>query len=178
MKRLLEDINHLKGNVLCIGVTDKKIMKGLKANKSIGLYELTRQQKKSFFNRNKRIKSNNGKSVKIKKFRKIFKKKSIEYLIIDLNSIFDYYKYITSNSIYICNQKIYVYGHSDYVDAKLVAQKFRRYKTVIETFQNNDKYLVVVDCREAKYSWFKEKYYLVIDFFHNIGDYISYFLTS
>lgn len=178
MKRILTDINTFEGNVLCIGVNDKKIINKLKKNSQIGLYELSRFEERKFFSRKKRIKTNDGKSVKIKKFRTLFKKKSIEYLIIDLNNVFDFYKYMASNSIYVCNTKIYIYGQSDYINAHLVAKKFKRYQTDIEKIQIDDNYLVIISCAKAKYSWFKEKFYLVIDTFHNIGDYISYFLTS
>ena len=118
------------------------------------------------------------KNIKIKKFRKSFKKKTIDYVIIDLNNIYDYYKYLASNCIYICKNKIYIYGTSDYTTAKIVASKFKRYKTTIETIQNDNEYLVIVECKDAKYSYFKEKIYIIVDSFHNLGDMISYFLTS
>lgn len=178
MKRILDDIKNFKGNVLCIGVKDKKIMSSLKKNSKIGVYELSRDEPKRFFGYKKRVKISKGRSVRIKKFRKLFKKKSIEYLIIDLNSIFDHYKFIASNSIYVCRKKIYIYGNSDYINAKLVAKKFERYKTKIERVQLDNEYLVVVDCSKAKYNFFKEKIYLIVDTFHNFGDMISYFLTS
>lgn len=178
MKRLLQDLRNFEGNTLCIGVTDKKIISVLKSNKKVGLYELSRPVKRKFFSKSKRIKTDNGKSVKIKKFRSLFKKKSIEYIIIDLNNLYDYYKYLAANSIYVCNTKVYIYGHSDYLTGKDVAAKFKRYKTEIECIQVDDNYLVIVDVSQAKYRWLKNKYYLIIDTFHNLGDYISYFLTS
>lgn len=178
MKRILSDIKNFKGNVLCIGVTDKKIMSLLNKNNKIGIYELSREKPRRFFGSKKRMKISKGKTVKIKKFRKLFKKKSMEYLIIDLNSIFDHYKFIASNSIYVCCRKIYIYGNSDYISAKMVAKKFERYNTKIERIQLDKEYLVIVDCKKAKYSYIKEKIYLIIDTFHNLGDMISYFLTS
>ena len=47
-----------------------------------------------------------------------------------------------------------------------------------ETLQIDNDYLVIVECKKAKYSRIKEKFYLIIDTFHNLGDMISYFLTS
>lgn len=178
MKNIVSEIDNFKGNVLCIGVSDKKILNSLNKNKKIGVYELTRDIPRKIFSRKKRVKTKDGKSVKINKFRKLFKKKSIEYLIIDLNSVFDYHKYIASNSIYVCNKKIYLYGDSEYVKATSVAQKYKRYKTEVECFQDENKYLVIVDVKGAKYSFFKEKLYLIIDTFYNLSDMITYFLTS
>lgn len=178
MKRILEDVKKFKGNVLCIGVNDTKIINELKCNKKISIYELKRTESRKIFSRKKRFKFYNDKSVKIKKFRSIFKKKSIEYVIIDLNNLFDYCKYMASNSIYVCNKKIYIYGDSKYYDADILASKFQRYTKSIEKIQIDTSYLVIVDCRNTKFSFIKEKFYLVIDTLHNIGDFISYFLTS
>ncbi len=178
MKKILEDIKSFKGNVLCICVDDEKITKDLFNNKNIGLYELSRNSEKKILSKNKKLKDKNGKSIKIKKFRKFFKKKSIEYILIDLNNIFDFYKYMASNSIYVCRKKIYLYGNSDYLTAKDVAKKFERYNTTIEKIQDGNNYLVIVDCSKAKYNFFKEKLYLVVDSIYNFGDLISYFLTS
>ena len=178
MKRILNDIKQFKGNVVCVGVEDRKIKKELMKNSNIGLYELNRPETKRIIFKKKRLKTNNGKSVSIKKFRKLFKKKSIEYLIIDIDKLMDYYKYIASNSIYMCNKKIYIYGTNDTIDATDISKKFKRYKTETENIQIDNEYLTIIDWKNAKYSKIKEKVFLVIDSLHNLGDMISYFLTS
>ena len=169
---LNDEIKKLQGNVVCIGVNNKKLLKLLKSNNKIGLYELVRYKKSGLFSHKRRVKMPDGKSVKIKKFRRLFKKKSINHLLIDLNNIFDYYKYIAAKGTII------IYGESDYLNASLVAQKFRRYTKNITTKQNGNKYCVIVDASDTKYRWLKDKYYIIIDTFHNLGDFISYFLTS
>lgn len=178
MKRLLDDIRTFTGNVTLVAVNDNKIKKNLSKNNNINIFELNRPERGKLFSKGKKLKSSSGKKVNIKKFRKIFKKKSVDYLIIDLNNVFDYYKYMASNSIYICNKKIYIYGNSDYLTAKDIAKKFKRYTKSIECIQIDNEYLVIVDCKNTKYRYFKERFYLVIDTFLNLGDMISYFLTS
>jgi hypothetical protein len=178
MKKIVNEIHTFKGNVLCIGVTDDKILSCLNKNNNIGLYELSRPEPRKIFSKRKRVRTKSGKSVPIKKFRKIFKRKSIDYLIINLNSVYDYYKYMASNSIYVCNRKIYIYGSSKLVTANDIGIKFKRYKTKVECIQDNDDYLVIIDSSLARFNFFKEKYYLLIDTLINLGDMISYFLTS
>ena len=178
MKRLLEDIKTFEGSVTLVAVNDNKIKRVLSKNNNINIFELNRPERGKILSRKKKLKSSSGKKVNIKKFRKIFKKKSVDYLVIDLNNVFDYYKYMASNSIYICNKKIYIYGNSDYVTAKDVGKKFKRYTKNIECIQIDNDYLVIVDCKGTKYKYFKEKFYLIIDSFLNLGDMISYFLTS
>lgn len=80
--------------------------------------------------------------------------------------------------MYTCNKKVYIYGESEYVDSKAIATKFARYKTKIERIQIENEYLVIVDCSNAKYSRIKEWFYVFIDTFINLGDMISYLLTS
>ena len=85
---------------------------------------------------------------------------------------------MASNSIYICKKKIYIYGNSDFITAEGVAKKFLRYTKNVKYIQNDTEYVVIVDCDNTKFSWFKEKLYIIIDTFHNLGDMISYILTS
>lgn len=178
MKKLYDEIRKLEGNVLCIEIRDDKIMSKLNKNNKISIYELYRNEKKGIFKRRKRIKTKGGKSVNIKKFRKIFKKKSIEYIIINIDNIYDYYKFLVSNSIYVCNTKVMVFGSSKYIDDNVIASKFKRYNVEITNYKEDDKYLCVIDVSKAKFSKIKEKFYIIIDTFINIGDMISYILTS
>ena len=178
MKNILDDIYLFKGNVLCICVEDGRILTRINKNKHVAFHELERPKKRRIFSRDRRVSNKKGKSVRIKKFRKLFKKKSIEYVIIDLNNVYDYYKYMASNSIYICKKKIYIYGNSDFITAEGVAKKFLRYTKNVKYIQNDTEYVVIVDCDNTKFSWFKEKLYVIIDTFHNLGDMISYILTS
>ncbi len=178
MKKLFDEFRKLEGNVLCIEINDDKVMSKLNKNDKISIYELYRNKKQGLFKKRKRIKTKGGKSVNIKKFRKIFKKRSIEYIVINIDNIFDYYKFLVSNSIYICNTKVLVYGTSKYIDADVIAKKFKRYDVQITNFKEDNKYLCVVDVSKAKFSRLKEKFYIMIDTFINIGDMISYILTS
>ena len=178
MKRLISEIKDFKGNTLLLGVDDNKIFDSLKKNKNISLYEIEVYTKRNFFKRDKAKENETGKRVNIKKFRKIFKRKSIDNIIINLDNMYDYYKYVASNSIYVCNNKIYIYGNKELVTTSSIVKKFNRYNTKIEVITKDDMYLVIIDSACAKYNLFKEKFYIVIDTFINLGDMISYFLTS
>ncbi len=178
MKRLIKDIKNFEGNVVCIGVNDNKIMNVLNKNSSINLYELSRQVSRNILSKRKRLKTNNGKSIKIKKFRKIFKKKSVDYLVINMDDIIDYKKFIASNSVYICKNKIYVYGTLEYASISTINRYFKRYSKNIEKIKVDDEYLFIIDVKDSKYSFVKEKFYIFIDTLYNIGDMVSYFLTS
>jgi hypothetical protein len=178
MKRLLDEIKEFKGNTLLLGVDDNKIITNLKKNKKISLYEIEIFTKRKLFSKDKAKENETGKKVNIKKFRKIFKRKSIDNIIINLDNMYDYYKYMASNSIYVCNNKIYIYGNKELVTTSSIVKKFKRYNTKIEVITKDNDYLVIIDSSKAKYNLFKDKFYIVIDTFINLGDMISYFLTS
>lgn len=178
MKRLLDEINGFKGNTLLLGVDDNKIFDSLKKNKNISLFEIEIFTKRKIFKKDKAKEIGTGKKVNIKKFRKIFKRKSIENIIINLDNMYDYYKYMASNSIYTCNNKIYIYGNKELVTTSSIVKKFKRYNTEIEVITKDNDYLVIIDSSRAKYNLFKEKFFIVVDTFINLGDIISYFLTS
>ncbi len=178
MKRIYDEVDTLKGNVLCICVNDNKITKSLNKNKNVNFFEFSRSEKRKLFSKRKKVKLNNEKKVNIKKFRKVFKKKKIDYIIIDVNNIYDYFKYMAANSIYVCSKKVYLYGKSDFITASSVAKKFERYKAKVECIQDNDEYLVIANVKKTKYSRGKEILYLIIDTFINLGDMITFLLTS
>lgn len=178
MKKIYDEIKNIKGNVLCICVNDDKIMKTLNKNKDVNLFEFSRNEKRKLFSKRKKVKLNNEKKVKIKKFRKAFKKKKIDYIIIDVNNIYDYFKYMAANCIYVCSKKVYLYGKSDFVTADFVAHKFKRYKAIINCITDTDEYLVVANVKNTEYSKVKEIFYLIIDTFINLGDMITVLLTS
>ena len=178
MKVLLDKIKNFKGNTLLLGIDDEKITKDLMKNKNVHLFEIELYKKRRIFKKDKSKEKATGKKVNIKKFRKIFKRKSIENVVINLDNMYDYYKYMASNSIDICNNKIYIYGNKELVTTSSIVKKFNRYNTKIEVITDDKNYLIIVDASLAKYNLIKEKFYVIIDTFINLGDMISYFLTS
>lgn len=178
MKKIYDELNNIKGNVLCICVDDNKIMKYLNKSKEVNLFEFSRSEKRKLFSKRKKVKLNKEKKVNIKKFRKLFKKKKVDYIIIDVNNIYDYFKYMASNCIYVCSKKVYLYGKSDFVTPKSIGKKFERYNAKVKYYKDDDEYLVVANIKNTKYSRLKEFIYLIADTFINLGDMITYLLTS
>lgn len=178
MERLNKDLKSFTGNVLCIGVTDQKIIRQLMKNSKISLYSIDRNPHKGLFSRNKKAKLNGSQKINMKKLRKKFKKKSVDYIVCNLNEIYDYFKYFLYDSVYINRKKLYLYGSSKYIDPKVLAKRFERYhaKTFVETI--GEEFLIIIHNEKSFGSFWKAKWYLLVDTFHNLGDMISQALIS
>jgi hypothetical protein len=177
MIKIINDIKDFSGNVLCVGVLDDNILMALKKIKDANVFTVDRVHSRSFF-RKKKAKTKDGKKVNIKKLRKTFKKKSIDHLICDFNEISEFFKYFIGDSVIISRGIVYIYGVPANKDYEELASRFKRYGATVKIEKEEDKILIVVDNKKSKTNWFKNKFYIVVDTFHNIGDLISAALIS
>lgn len=152
MKELKKIIKNLGGNVLGIGLSEDLIKEIENNDKIINCNLLNpyikRKKKFSLFN----------KTIKIKKIRKIFKKKKIDYIICNYDEINNYFNTFVKDSVYINKKKIYYFGN---VDIDLVKYKYGRYDTNIIIKNKN---LVEIDNSKAKNNFLKDNYYRLKDF--------------
>ena len=106
--KLEEIIKKVEGNVLTVCL-DQKLMNAFNNNNKINLYSIDSKKSKNIFkNKNKR-KTNKGKNINIKKLRKYMNKKSVDYLFCNMNEMYNYYKYFIKDSVYLNNNKLYIY---------------------------------------------------------------------
>ncbi len=176
--KLLDDAKSFNGNVVCVGVQNKDLLQALSKNKKASVFTIDFTKRRGIFSSRKKSKITNGKKINIKKLRKTFKKKSIDTLIFDLNEMYEYFKYFIGDSIIITKGKIYIYGTSQFIDPKVLINRYKRYNTTAFLEINGDNFTIIIDAKASKTTWFKNKIYLVIDTFHNIGDMISVALIS
>lgn len=152
MKELKKIIKNLDGNVLGIGLFED-LIKEIEDNDKIVNCNLLNsyikgKKKFSLFN----------KTIKIKKIRKVFKKKKIDYIICNYDEINNYFNTFIKDSIYINKKKIYYFGN---VDIDLLKYKYGRYNTNIIIKNKN---LIEIDVSKAKNNFFKDNYYRLKDF--------------
>ena len=152
MKELLKIIKNLDGKVLGIGLNEE-LVKQIENNEKIVECDLLNSYSKgkskfSLFN----------KTIRIKKIRKVFKKKKIDYVICNYDEINKYFNTFIKDSIYISKTKIYYFGNND---IELLKNKYGRYDTNIIIKNKN---LIEIDCSKAKNNFFKDNYYRLNDF--------------
>lgn len=166
MKELKKIIKGLSGTILGIGLNEE-LVKEIENNDNILECNLLNsyikgKKKFSLFN----------KTIKIKKIRKIFKKKKIDYIICNYEEINKYFNTFIKDSIYINNKKIYYFGN---IDIELLKSKYSRYDTNILVTNKN---LIEINCSNAKNNFFKDLYYRLKDFKDNIIEIIGDILMN
>ena len=170
-------IKKCKGNVLAVCL-DNKLMLQLNKNDNIGLISIESNRINGIGKKSGKKKKLNGtKNISIKKLRKYINKKSVDVLFCNMNEMNDYYKYFIKDSIYLCNNTVYLYFTNE-IDVEFIENKYRRYKTKIESTKYKNGYIVKVDVSKAKNRWFKDKLYLLHDSLYNLIELIGNILVS
>ena len=164
---LLSEAKNFSGNVLGIGDIDDKLVDILNKNDSVN--ELNIISKKNY---NMGSCSGKTKKITLKNLRK-FKKKKVNYLIVDYDNINNYLKTFIKDSIYITKEYIYFVTN----DKKIVTY-YRRYKTQIKEVKCSDKSIYIIDTRLAKNNKIKEFIYSIVDTISKLIDLITNLLLS
>lgn len=148
-------IKQIDGNVLGIGL-DEKLSDTIEKNNKIIECNLLNSYVKGKFKG-----SLFQKTIKIKKLRKVFKKKKVDYIICDYDQISKYLNTFVKDSIYINKNKLYFFGN---VDIDLINYKYQRYDTNINIKKYKNKSIVEIDNSKAKNNFLKDTYYRIKDF--------------
>lgn len=174
--KLGEIIKKIQGNVLVIGLDDNLIDKFEKNNK-VNLYAIYSNKSTGIFSKNKKKKTNKGKTINIKKLRKYINKKSVDYLIYNFDEIKEYYKYIIKDTIYLNNNIIYVYCSNE-IDKDFLISRYKRYNVEIEYVEYKNGYLFTINNKNGKNNFIKDILYFIKDTFYNIAELIGNLLIS
>ncbi len=165
-KSLYEIISEMSGNLLSIGIDEKLALKIEKNSKIVQCDNLSSMNIKiDATGPRKRLKQ-----IKIKKLKKIYNKKSIDYILCNYEHISKYLNTFVSDSIYLGNNEIYFYGD---VDCDLVTKKYQRYDTKIEIKKYKDSKIVRINIKNAKNHFIKDKLYRVVDAISNVIELIG-----
>ncbi|MBP3920246.1 MAG: hypothetical protein J6D28_01645 [Bacilli bacterium] len=174
MKKIYEITKCLSGNVLGIGV-DAKISKILKENDLVLNCNLLNSDAPG---ENEKSKKKYLKKIKIKKIRKVFKKKKIDFIICNVIEIKKNLKTFIKDSVYINKKILYIYGITD-TDLKTeLIKKYSRYNTKIEIINDNNDIILKIDNSNAKTNKIKDITYLIIDTLINMINIISDILLN
>lgn len=176
-KYLLDIIKKMEGNVIGVGI-DSKLLDGFNKNNRVNVYTIDNAKPGIGISKSKKRTTSSGKTINIKKLYKYFKKNSIDYIICNTEEVNDYLKYFIRDSIYLNNNKIYLYGNKDNMDIELLEKRYKRYKSIIEVKEYKDNVLIIIDSSNSKSNWLKNKMYFISDTLYNIVEFISNVLVS
>ena len=176
--KLINEFKNLAGSVLGIGYINDKYLKELNKNDAISVDLLTSNlasaTKKSLVAKEIRKDKKKGKSVYIKKIKKVFKRHKPDYIICNVDDVNNYLKSFIKDSLYITKDKLFIFSEENKVDLDELFNKYKRYNKSIE---KKDKYLII-DNTNYKNNILKNIWYYIIDTFIAIYDYIGTILAS
>lgn len=167
---LIDQIKQMNGRLLGVGIKNPKVLDQIHENSKIISCDLLDELEKgtSGSSKGKKIKK-----INLNQIRKQYKKKQINFLIVDEKMIQDV-KTFVKDSIYITNTKI-IYILDD--DSK-IEKKYKRYKTKIEMLECLDGKLLMVDVTKAKNNKIKEFFYEILDYFLLLEEWITNLLIN
>lgn len=174
--KLEEIIKKTQGNVLVIGLDDKLLNKFDKNNK-VNLYSIYSNKTTDIFSKTKKKQTNQGKTINIKKLRRYINKKSVDYIICNMEEIKDYYKYIIKDTIYLNNNMIYVYSSNE-IDKEFIISKYKRYNVEMTFNEYKNGYIITIDNKNGKNNYLKDKLYIIKDTIYNMAEIIGNLLVS
>lgn len=166
-KELIKLINSFKGNVLAIGIDDK-LSDAIDKNDLITNCDILNYvSSKTDY---EEVKQKKMKTIDIKKIRKIYKKKKIDYIICEYNQIEKYLNSFVKDSVYINSSKLYFYGN---FNEQLLLKKYKRYTNNINLIYHKKDVIIEIDNTNTKNNIFKEFFYKIIDGVSNLIEIIG-----
>lgn len=165
----------MSGNVLGIGV-DAKITEILEQNNLVTNCNLLNSYTKEI--NNSKNKKQRLKKIRIKKLRKVFKKKKVDFIICNIEEIKKYLKTFIKDSVYINKDMLYIYNIKDEELKNDLIRKYKRYNTIIEEINDNDTIILKIDNKNAQTHIIKDFIYLIIDTVLKLFDIISDLLLN
>ncbi len=165
----------LSGNVLGIGV-DEKITELLEQNSLVTNCNLLNSYTKTS---NKiKTKKQKTKRIRIKKLRKVFKKKKVDFIICNIEEIKKYTKTFIKDSVYINKDMLYIYNIKDEELKQELIKKYKRYNTIVEEIKDNKTTILKIDNKASKTNIIKDISYLLIDTLIQLFNIISDLLLN
>jgi len=165
----------LSGNVLGIGV-DEKIIELLEQNNLVTNCNLLNSYTKET-NKTKQTKQR-LKKIRIKKLRRVFKYKKVDFIICNIDEITKYTKTFIKDSIYINKDMLYIYNIKDEELKQELIKKYKRYNTKVEEIKDEKTTILKIDNKNSKTNILKDIFYLIIDTLIQLFNIISDLLLN
>lgn len=163
----------LSGNVLGIGV-DEKIAQILEKNDRVINCNLLNSQ----VNTTNEGKKEKQKKISVKKIRKIFKKKNVDYIICNIEEMQKHLKTFIRDSVYINKDILYIYNIKEDELKEELIKKYKRYNTTIEEIKDKDNTILKIDNKNSKTNKMKDIKYSIIDALISLFNIISDLLLN
>lgn len=173
-KFLFDEIRKMSGSAVCFGPSDE-VKSAVSQNSNITSCYLLEEASSSFGKKKFRLPSRKRK-VNIKKIRKVFKKKKIDNVICNYDTVKGFLKTFIKDSIYINRGKLYIYGDKAYLD--FVISRYKKYNSTVTLKNFGERFVLVIDNSKAKTSFAKDIKYWWVDTARNFVEALTMILVN
>lgn len=174
--KIIQILKKINGSVLGIGLDDEKMLDAIAKNENIIECFLLNKRSGKSEKKVKIFRKGKEKTIHIKKIRKYFKKKSVDNIVCNYEIVKKFMRGFVSNSVYLNNGKLYLYGKCDNLDD--LVNKYKRYTPSIEVIKEKDEFLLIIDNTNSKNGFFKDRKYRFIDFVNDFLDFLTELLIN
>ena len=174
-KFIISQIKEMEGNLLGIGINNEKIKKAINKNNKINICNLLKKKKKGF-GKHKLASNKHGRKVNIKKIKKVFRKKRVDNVICNLETVKPYLKTFVRDSVYINKGKLYIYG--SFEDLNELTIKYQRYTKDIKIEKEGKVSILIVNNQNTKNNKLKDIGYWWADTFTAFVDFLTLILVN
>jgi len=176
MENYLENqIKNMNGSLLGIGLNSTKLKKAIEDNTNITICNLLEENEKGV-NKKKFSILNKPRTINIKKIKKVFRKKRVDNIICNINTIIKYQKTFVRDSVYMNKYKIYIFG--DKKSLKEIKNKYQRYTDNITLEDKGQQSVLIINTKEAKQNKIKDIAYWWLDTFNIFVDALTAILAN
>ena len=161
------ELKKISGSVLGIGLSEKEQNILDKNDKVVECYLLSSN------NTSDGGSKGYNKTIDIRKIKKLFRKKSFDYIVGNFEELRPYLRSFIKNSIYLNKNKIYYYNIQDF-DAEELENRYTRYGSSVEKKKN----IMIIDNSNAKTNIIKNIFYYLCDLIYDAIDYIGRMLVN
>jgi len=162
-----DELKKLSGSVLGIGLSEKEQNILEKNDKVLECYLLNSNSTSDS------TPKGYSKTINIKKIKRIFRKKSFDYIVGNFDELHPYLRSFIKNSVYLNKNKIYFYNIKDF-ELDELENRYTRYGALVE-IKNN---MVIIDNSNSKTNIFKNIFYYICDLCYDVIDYIGRMLVN
>lgn len=173
---LKKQVKKLYGKLSAFGTIYDNILDLIDSSNNILSCDLISEYTSSIFG-----KKENGtisKRFNIKKLKKIYKKKSIDTFIINLDEFDRYKKTLIRDSIYVCKSSIIIFSENKDYDIDTIITRYKRYNSNSSYIECLDGFIIYIDCSNSKNRKFMNKLYYIKDCIYDIVETISNFIIN
>ena len=156
----------ISGNLLCIGLNNKKIIDKLLSNENLTRFVLIDVNLGGTGSGS--INKMMDKKIYLCDIKKTFNKKKMDYIICNSESVKNELVGFVKDSIYINSNMMYLYGNINSVDVDNLIYRYTRYGSRVNKISDGDDFILEISNERVKTPFYKNIFYVVIDYLYSL----------